>query len=63
MSTIERNARLDQLDYDRIEAGIAHGRRLQARAMASALKGLFARRKDDGARSKETQLPDCTATA
>ncbi|MEZ5932882.1 MAG: hypothetical protein R3F54_13170 [Alphaproteobacteria bacterium] len=63
MSTIERNTSFESLDFDRIEAGIARGRRLQAQAVGSALKTLFSRRGKTEVRGKENHLPDCTAPA
>jgi hypothetical protein len=63
MSTIDRNARFERLDFDQIEAGIARGRRLQAKAVASALKSLFSRHQSKIDREHASDLPDCAATA
>lgn len=61
MSTINPSAQ--SLDFETIEAGIARGRRLQARAMASALKALFSRRHEVSAKRKDEAMPDCAAHA
>ena len=63
MSTIDPRARFETLDFDAVEAGVARGRRLQARAMASALKSLFSRETRERAEEREVRLPGCTAAA
>ncbi len=63
MSTIDPRARFETLDFDAVEAGIVRGRRLQAQAMASALKALFSRKTKDQAEERDVRLPDCTAAA
>lgn len=63
MSTIDPRTRFETLDFAAVEAGIVRGRRLHARAMASALKSLFSRETRDQAVERDVRLPDCTAAA
>ncbi|MGI9506748.1 MAG: hypothetical protein ACR2RE_27215 [Geminicoccaceae bacterium] len=63
MSTIDPRARFETLDFDAVDAALVRGRKLQAQAIASALKALFSRKTRDQAEGRDVRLPDCTAAA